>query len=355
MNEFHDIFSELKRDGLTAAEKARMRNDLQLFMSEHPVSAPMRIRMADTAARWSDLLTSHNFAHTFARMRFAPVALALVLFIGIGTSYAAESALPGDPLYAVKINLNEPIRGALAVSQASKAQWNVEQVSRRLVEAEKLATMDRLTPVARTQIELAINESVHAFDENVSALAKESANPVAVAAARSDLEASLLDHEHVLSTLAANQPTTTPELAPIIENVRARSLALRDGQGDVQGDGRSDGKGDGKGRESADVATIAVKAPASKKPAADTIRAAATLRAMNDSEATVAATTSPSPETHQAARQAIDQAEQDFSEGKYGKAFTGFRAAIESLQTGQPIEATSSTSSIERAPGNTAD
>src|SRR3569832_765032 len=164
MQEMNDIFDGMRQESLNTSEKARMRNELMHFMSEHPVRAPFSVRAADMAASFGDFLASRSQS----RMRVLTMAFALALFVGIGTSYASEAALPGDPLYAIKVNFTEPIRGALAVSQAAKAQWNAQLVSRRLAEAESLAAEDKLTPVARTQIELALNQSVHEFDQNVA-------------------------------------------------------------------------------------------------------------------------------------------------------------------------------------------
>ena len=51
-------------------------------------------------------------------MRLLRGALALVLCGG--TAYAAESALPGDILYPVKLHVDETVQGAFAVTDAEK-------------------------------------------------------------------------------------------------------------------------------------------------------------------------------------------------------------------------------------------
>src|SRR6185503_10342710 len=61
----------------------------------------------------------------FFAPRFAGAFAALLLIVvaGSGTAYAAKGALPGDLLYSVKTNVNEPIEGALAFSTESKIEY----------------------------------------------------------------------------------------------------------------------------------------------------------------------------------------------------------------------------------------
>lgn len=332
MMDHNDIFGPLKEATLTDAEKTRLRNALKLFMSEHPAVAPLFVRLtdrfADRLASFGDALASRHFMNA----QFASVALVLVLFVGIGTSFAAEGALPGDPLYAVKIYVNEQVRGALAVSEASKAQWNVEQVSRRLAEAETLAAQDRLSEVARTQIELSLNESVKEFDENVSKLAKSESGPLAAAAVRSDLEASLMNHEQALTSLSIERPHATPTLSPIIETVRARTLALREHAED-------EGEADERPRPVA-TAMRARPAPAQEdRPQREGASATLMMAADAGPEALQNAGASATAE----ARVAIDRGEEEYHAGNYMKAFSTFRAAIKALQ-GEDVTTTATTS-----------
>jgi hypothetical protein len=61
------------------------------------------------------------------------------MLVGIGgtISYAAHDALPGDPLYAVKIRFNEPVRDALALSDDADANNAVNRAEQRLDEISR--------------------------------------------------------------------------------------------------------------------------------------------------------------------------------------------------------------------------
>ncbi|HEY4493373.1 MAG TPA: DUF5667 domain-containing protein [Candidatus Paceibacterota bacterium] len=89
-----------------------------------------------------------------------PAYLALVLLLGTGVSFAAEGALPGDALYAVKTSFNENLRGSLTFSREARANWQARIVERRLEEAAELALAGKLD--ADTEARLASELEEHA-------------------------------------------------------------------------------------------------------------------------------------------------------------------------------------------------
>jgi hypothetical protein len=107
---------------LTAEEKTDVRRALQhaVYAEPAPVSA------------WS----------VFAMpVRLPALAFAVLLLLGAsggGIAYAAESALPGDALYGVKIYVNEAIRGSFQLTPEDRASWAVRRFQRRLDELHRL-------------------------------------------------------------------------------------------------------------------------------------------------------------------------------------------------------------------------
>lgn len=198
------LFEEIKSESLSQSERATMRNSLQLFVSEHPARAPLYVRVADA---FSNLYERLEALHVMQARGVLSAACALVLVIGVGTSYAAEGALPGDPLYAVKIYLNESITGSFARTEAAKAEWNTEIVTRRLEEAEQLALTGKFTPAVRAELESAIAISTSNFNASVAEVAN-SDDPTAAARINSTLEATLAGHEDVLALIAAEKDPT---------------------------------------------------------------------------------------------------------------------------------------------------
>lgn len=84
---------------------------------------------------------------SFFAMRLVPATLSVLLVFG-GVAYAAEDALPGEALYAVKTEFNERVREGIARSPEAKARWYAEAAERRAVEAEALAVRGELSAQA---------------------------------------------------------------------------------------------------------------------------------------------------------------------------------------------------------------
>jgi hypothetical protein len=316
MNEnFEKQFEAIKNERLTDTERILMRNDLQLFMSEHAPRAPLAIRF------WDYIRESlAGFDTRSPRTQFVPAAFALVLIVGIGTSYAAENALPGDVLYPIKIHVNESVQGSLAVSQASKAEWNTQLMTRRLEEAETLTVQDRLTPVARADIQTQLLKSAQSFDENVAALAGTDNGAAAVATVQSNLEASLEGHVQVLAALTADVPAVQAAADPIIA-----TAALQVSESRVA---RTSAEAIVASSTSPGVMRAAFAGKATAKQAVSAVRA--------DVAATVATTT-----VHAAAKrvfkaeQSISSGNDQLKRGEYAKAFSIFQEAIRAARSAQ--------------------
>ncbi len=315
---FEKHFESIKNERLTDSERVLMRNDLQLFLREHAPRVPLMIRFWDYV---SDALS--RFDSRSPRTQFVPAALALVLIVGVGTSYAAENALPGDVLYPVKIHINENVQGSLAVSQASKAQWNTQLMTRRLEEAETLTAQDRLTAVARTDIQTQLLNTAKNFDQNVAALAITDNGAAAVATVQSNLEASLEGHVQVLAALTVDVPGVQAAAAdPIIATAATQ---ISDSQV-----ARTSAEAIVASSTSPHVRDMAFATKASAKQAVSAVQAdvAANVEASTTSVRTAARHALK-------AQQTISTGNDQLKRGEYAKAFTIFQEAIRSAKSAQ--------------------
>lgn len=104
---------------------------------------------------------------TFAHRPIA-AALVLVLVFGSGVSYAAENALPGDALYAVKTYINEPAKVALATNAEAKAEVQIELAERRIEEAAILAAEGRLDEETEDDLAIAFESHAEAVAEHIA-------------------------------------------------------------------------------------------------------------------------------------------------------------------------------------------
>jgi len=136
----------------------------------------------------------------FSSKLVSPLAFILLLAIaGGGTAYAAEGAVPGDTLYAIKLKVNEPVREALAVSSEAKANWHAEAAERRMEEAEVLAERGTLTPETKTELEANLDRHAAEVETVVSVIEQES--PIVAADISTRFGSALAAHGAVIARL----------------------------------------------------------------------------------------------------------------------------------------------------------
>ena len=119
-------------------------------------------------------------------MPFIAIAIAALIAIGGGATVAANSSLPGDALYNLKIGVNENVETALNFSDESRAEAHLKAIEKRRAEAQKLQAEGRLD--AKTAASLNANIDAHA-EAFTTALASVKAHGSAEAVA--NLEAKL--------------------------------------------------------------------------------------------------------------------------------------------------------------------
>jgi hypothetical protein len=299
-----NTFKFLKSEKLSANERIQMRNILRSVMAENP------LQENGGYTRYETVLSYFNSSS----LRPVGFAFALVLVVGIGTSYAAEVALPGDPLYAIKVGVTEPIKGVLNVSPVAKAEWDTELLSRRLEEAATLAAQGNLNSGARETIEAQIALKADHVQQSVAQLKATEGGIAAAASVESDLEASLVGHERVLTGLSIDLPQEAPAIAPILHKVRVQAE-------------EANSKRKSSEHEAVIQKDVKVRAAAAsqQKNAKEKVRQ---IRALTSSRRLQASTSVEAAMSAQDIENAIGAGEQQFNEGKFGEALTTFQATI---------------------------
>ena len=157
--------------------------------------------------------------------RFAVVAAALLLvvFAGGGTAFAAQGALPGTPLYPVKIYVNENVQGALAISPEAQVSFHTSIAETRLKEAQTLASEGKLDATTSAQIESNLNEHVAQATDIAAAL--EQQDPAAGVEASVNLDSSLAAQGSILARLgnSSHDKATQENSDAIAQRLLARN------------------------------------------------------------------------------------------------------------------------------------
>lgn len=176
-----NLQQKAKEIRLTPQEKTAMR--LSIFGAPSPISIQ----------KSPYVLLSHKWMTALA-------ALLIVIFTGGTTAFAAEGALPGQSLYALKTAVIEPIRVALAPTAGAKAEVHAQLAATRIEEAETLAQNGSLDATTSAQL-------ADAFDEHSNAAlafagAAGDADPSALAQVKAQIDASSAAGGSVLTALA---------------------------------------------------------------------------------------------------------------------------------------------------------
>lgn len=149
-------------------------------------------------------LASNIFVYVRQRKFVPSLVVVLLLSITGGVSAVAEDALPGDSLYSMKVNVNEQVKGFVAVTPEAKARLAVETTERRLQEAVILSSQGKLTDERKQIIQGQLGKNATDVKNSVATLV--ASNNISVAQEVAiNFGASLKTHELILETLAKNE------------------------------------------------------------------------------------------------------------------------------------------------------
>ncbi len=145
--------------------------------------------------------------------KFMPtLAFVAVLLLTGGTSIAAESSLPGDSLYPLKININEQIQALTATTPEAKAKFASDATGMRLKEAAILSSRGQLNNDAKQIIQQQIAKNAGEVKNQVASLVATN-NLKAAQEVTVNFESSLKAHALILEKLSTDQASTTLQSA----------------------------------------------------------------------------------------------------------------------------------------------
>ena len=201
---------------MTGAEREQMRGTIRAYMALKPLR-----RSADDARRF-------DFSFFIVRHRiFASVSMTLVIFmLGSSTAvFAAESSLPGDVFYPLKIAVEKNIVMRLARTPEQRMALETRRVERRLEEAEDLVVRNKLTSETGALLEgyiAAHTASAHGEIQNIST-PKDSE-----LAAHGYLESTLNAHGEVLAALTAGgqEGAAVPDVVALVSSIKKTSQSV---------------------------------------------------------------------------------------------------------------------------------
>ncbi|OGF52381.1 hypothetical protein A3I27_02390 [Candidatus Giovannonibacteria bacterium RIFCSPLOWO2_02_FULL_43_11b] len=184
-------------------------------------------KMRDFVISYAKKNTKRKTFSIFSVLRSAPAILIFtIVFGGVGISFAAEKALPGDVLYSVKTNINEEVIGLLTVSDENKVKWLAKVAERRIEETETLVKENRFDPAAKEKIEKNFEQKAKKIKEKIQAI-DEKNNLDAASMASQNLENTLEKHREILEKLSEEKSESREEIDSVLENVKSFRDSIR--------------------------------------------------------------------------------------------------------------------------------
>ncbi len=155
----------LKSTKLSEKEKNLLRYRVSEFIAFNPIRGNTKVAKKSF---YFSIFTFRTLSKT--------IALALILLVvvgGSGVTYASSSALPGDKLYQVKVNVNERIEEKLALTTEAKTQVHSTHVERRLNEARTLVQNQNLSPEKKEIVKTNLEKNVKSVTQSIESLKNE--------------------------------------------------------------------------------------------------------------------------------------------------------------------------------------
>ncbi|MFN3188033.1 MAG: DUF5667 domain-containing protein [Candidatus Paceibacteria bacterium] len=136
-SEYFKRWQEIK---LSDTSRTRMKGELDSYVRLHGVTEGVRVGEESRFITQVPQRTS-LFSLKFTYM---PIVILIALVIGGGTSFAAQSAVPGDFLYPVKTEVNESVRSAFTFGADAEARLQAKLIEERVAEAKELEARGEL-------------------------------------------------------------------------------------------------------------------------------------------------------------------------------------------------------------------
>lgn len=158
-NPLHTYAQETR---LTDREKDALHARILTYMEYHPRQYTAHTR---TSSQISTYITQ-----AFLSMRGLAAFGALAVFTFTAVPYFAESAQPGDLLYAIKTGVNEPLRSITLTTATEKISFETKLLERRVAEAKLLVAEGKLDADAEERLSANIKKHSDTIQKNIEEL-----------------------------------------------------------------------------------------------------------------------------------------------------------------------------------------
>ncbi len=209
---------EIRKIGMTNDEKNRiLKHILHSPIIDKPVKSP-----------W----TAFSFVSSFRKNHlFYYTAISLFIILsGGGVVVASKGSLPGNILYNLKVSVVEPITGTFIFSPEAKIKYESGLAVKRLVEAETLATENKLDPAKEKQLNDLLISHTTALDKALASVDQTQATEdEQVSEVVSNFHAEMNAHAKILDLITTSQSSDNIQTQQNERNIQISNTARING------------------------------------------------------------------------------------------------------------------------------
>lgn len=175
---------------LTESERGAIRAHANFLVNTIPVKESLGIVS----------IFSSGLQHT---LRIALSASMLVILVGGSVGAVADNALPGDPLYSFKLNVNEQVKGLFLSTPEERLAYQKGRIDSRVAEIKTLADSKTLTKEKQIVVQKAIDTHIDKISTDLDSLSD--TKPTVALDITTGLEASLKENKENLKNIETKE------------------------------------------------------------------------------------------------------------------------------------------------------
>ncbi len=194
-----NLIKKIKKIKMTPEEKTAIFFKVETFISNNPIKQKNKFQI-------SPYFSKNNFIKI--TKIFSTGMLLMVLGVG-GLSYSSASALPGNLLYPIKVNVKEKIEEKLVFTPEKKVELGKKRIETRFTEVESLIKNKKITSEDLIKIESKVKIEKEKIEEKLNEI--EEKNPEKINDKKEDLENKIKEHQEKITQLIKENTEETSE------------------------------------------------------------------------------------------------------------------------------------------------
>ena len=211
---FKNLMGKIKETRMTDSEKAVIHHNISFFMEHNPIAIATDKKYIKTSPYFSRL--------SFPWMKTVSLALVVMIAGGGSLAYASAGAMPGDFLYATKVNFTEELVAATKFSPESKIQWQETRVENRLNEVDTMLKNGTLTDDRKIQVEADLQKQLDRLSQKMDNLPEAQKSAIILRVA-SEFTPSLQAHKDAIRQLSTVSKNADVVISKVEDGIKLMS------------------------------------------------------------------------------------------------------------------------------------